>query len=224
MLLFCAGAGCYKRLKNAMLKIRSLRSGFGMGAFLLAAVFFTMDEEEVSEMIIRKTEESDLSTVMEIYANAREYMAKSGNPNQWGPTNWPPEKLVREDIRCERSYVCVSDCGEILGVFCFIMGKNAEPSYENIEDGEWLDESPYGVMHRIASSGKEKGIGAFCIDWAFDRCGHMRIDTHPDNKTMQRLLEKLGFSKRGIIHVEEDVYPRFAYEKTIEHLRPHYGQ
>ena len=36
---------------------------------------------------------------MEIYAYAREYMAAHGNPDQWGPTNWPPEDLIREDIR-----------------------------------------------------------------------------------------------------------------------------
>jgi hypothetical protein len=31
---------------------------------------------------------------------------------------------------------------------------------------------------------------------------------------MQQLLSKLGFEKRGIIHVEEDDYPRYAYEKV----------
>jgi len=30
---------------------------------------------------------------------------------------------------------------------------------------------------------------------------------------MQGLLEKLGFERRGIIHVTEDEYPRYAYEK-----------
>ena len=30
---------------------------------------------------------------------------------------------------------------------------------------------------------------------------------------MQNLLQKLGFEKRDIIHVVEDNYPRFAYEK-----------
>ncbi len=29
------------------------------------------------------------------------------------------------------------------------------------------------------------GIGAFCIDWAFSKCGNLRIDTHGDNIVMQ---------------------------------------
>ena len=36
---------------------------------------------------------------MEIYAFAREYMKTHGNPNQWDPTNWPPEELIHNDIK-----------------------------------------------------------------------------------------------------------------------------
>ena len=42
----------------------------------------------------------------------------------------------------------------------------------------------------------------------------MRIDTHTDNKVMQKLLTKLGFQRCGIIYVIEDNYPRYAYEKV----------
>ena len=62
-------------------------------------------------------------------------------------------------------------------------------------------------------TGTEKGVGQFCLDWAFAQCGHLRIDTHTDNVVMQNLLSKLGFKKCGIIHVVEDNYPRYAYEK-----------
>jgi len=67
--------------------------------------------------------------------------------------------------------------------------------------------------HRLAGDGSEKGIGRFCLDWAFEQCKHLRVDTHTDNKVMQSLLGKAGFIKCGIIHVVEDNYPRFAYEK-----------
>lgn len=50
-------------------------------------------------MRIRKTEEKDLARLMELYARAREFMAKNGNPNQWGPTNWPPKDLICDDIK-----------------------------------------------------------------------------------------------------------------------------
>ena len=67
---------------------------------------------------------------------------------------------------------------------------------------------------KLAAGGSERGIGRFCIGWAFEQCGHLRIDTHTDNKVMQKLLTSLGFTKCGIIHVIEDNYPRFAYEKV----------
>ena len=137
-------------------------------------------------MTIRNTAVSDLARVMEIYARARDFMARTGNPNQWGPTNWPPRSRIEEDIA---------------------MG------YRDITCGAWANGEPYGVVHRIASDGSEPGVGTFCLKWAYGQCGHLRIDTHPDNKVMQGLLLKLGFVRRGIIDVEEDDNPRYAYEK-----------
>ena len=101
--------------------------------------------------------------------------------------------MIHNDIKDENSYVCINDNGDIIGTFFFICGEDIEPTYRMIEDGAWQDESPYGVIHRIAGDGSEKGIGAFCINWAFDQCGHLRIDTHGDNKVMQNLLKKMRF-------------------------------
>ena len=166
-------------------------------------------------MKIRHSTERDLERIMEIYSYARKFMAEHGNPNQWGPTNWPPKELIRSDIFNGNSYVCVNDDGAIIGTFYFIHGNDIEPTYRNITDGAWLDESPYGVVHRIAADGSERGIGAFCINWAIEQCGHLRIDTHGDNIVMQNLLKKLGFTHCGTIYVEEDHYPRLAFERTI---------
>lgn len=164
-------------------------------------------------MRIRHSTENDFSRIMEIYRYARNYMAEHGNPNQWGPTNWPLEELIHRDIQSGNSYVCVNAPGTVVGTFFFVQGKDIEPTYRDIVDGQWLDNSPYGVIHRLAGDGSEKGIGAFCIRWAFDQCGHLRIDTHGDNIVMQNLVKKLGFAHCGTIYVEEDDYPRLAYEK-----------
>ncbi|MBR2761458.1 MAG: GNAT family N-acetyltransferase, partial [Solobacterium sp.] len=83
-----------------------------------------------------------------------------------------------------------------------------------ITDGEWMEDSPYGVVHRIAADGSEKGTGSFCISWAYEQCGHLRIDTHTDNIVMQNLLTKLGFTHCGTIYVHEDRDPRMAFEKS----------
>ena len=163
-------------------------------------------------MNIRHSREEELPILMKLYEHARQFMAANGNPNQWGPTNWPPKSLILSDIREGKSYVCTCE-DEIVGTFFYDFGKDVEPNYQTIEDGAWLDDSPSGVLHRMASSGTVKGVGSACIQWAFRQCGHLRIDTHNDNRVMQNLLSKNGFVHCGTIYVPEDSYPRLAYEK-----------
>lgn len=162
------------------------------------------------ELSIRKTSEKDLPEVMSIYDHARRFMKEHGNPRQWGD-NWPPVDLIREDIRRGKSYICEKD-GEILGTFFYSCGENAEPTYLDI-DGRFTGSPVYGVVHRIAVSGNGHGVGSFCINWAFQQCKNLRMDTHPDNKVMQHTLLRNGFKYCGIVHVAEDNDPRYAYEK-----------
>jgi len=164
-------------------------------------------------MLIRKSTPNDLPRMLEIYAFARKFMAEHGNPNQWGPTNWPPVEVLEQDIKDGDSYVCV-EAGKVVATFYYTQGKDIEPTYRVIENGNWKGSDTYGVIHRIASDGSVRGIGKFCIDWVYERCGHIRIDTHTDNVVMQSMLEKNGFEKCGIIYVVEDNYPRLAYEKN----------
>lgn len=169
-------------------------------------------EKIIEEFNIRKAALKDLDTIMSIYARARKFMKAHGNPHQWAERNWPPEELVRRDIAAGKSHVC-EHAGKVVGVFYYEYGKE-DPTYVNIEEGAWESNVPYGVVHRIASDGSVPGIGSACINWAYEQCGHIRIDTHGDNKVMQSLLKKLGFEYCGVIHVAEDNYPRLAYEKA----------
>ncbi|MGI5889177.1 MAG: GNAT family N-acetyltransferase, partial [Oscillospiraceae bacterium] len=173
---------------------------------------------------IRHSHMEDLPEMLRIYEHARDFMARTGNPRQWGPTHWPPEDLLKEDIRVGRSYVVVSKQEKIVGTFVYVEGPHIEPTYENI-DGAWLSEklmgeegNTYGVVHRVAGDGSQKGIGTAAIGWAYSQSHHIRIDTHPDNRVMQNLLCRLGFVQCGIIHVVEDNDPRCAYEKLPEDL------
>ena len=163
-------------------------------------------------MLIRKAVLKDLPSMLEIYKTARIFMAKTGNPKQWG-NNWPPEELIEKNIKENSSYVCEYN-GQIAGTFFFKAGKDIEPTYKNIKNGHWLNDKPYGVVHRLASSGAIKGIGVFCLNWCYEQCGHLRIDTHPDNLVMRKLLLKLGFKYCGTINVEHDDMPRLAFEKS----------
>ena len=166
-------------------------------------------------MQIRLAELEELDRIMEIYAHARRFMAETGNPKQWGATNWPPRTLIEQDIRQKHCYVCCKG-RDLLGVFYYNYGTNIDPAYQYIVDGIWNDDSPYGVVHRIASAGTEKGVGRFCIRWAVEQSGgHLRMDTHGDNKIMQNLLHSLGFIHCGTIYVTEDNDPRLAFEKSV---------
>ncbi len=173
-------------------------------------------ETGAGELRIEKTRPEQLGRVLEIYEGARRFMAEHGNPNQWGTTD-PPPAQIRRDIAEGNSYVCMAG-EEIAAVFYYREGE--DPTYRVIEGGRWLDDGPYGVVHRIASSGIVKGAGSFCIRWAFERCGSLRIDTHRDNHVMQNMLRKNGFVFCGIIHLE-DGSERLAFQKTAEAARSH---
>lgn len=118
--------------------------------------------------------------------------------------------MIRTDIQSRNSFVCESD-GKVVAVFYYKMGLDV--TYQHIYEGEWLNSSPYGVVHRITSDGTRKGAASFCLDWAFKQCGNLKIDTHKDNFIMQHLLEKNGFVYCGIIYTGNGS-PRLAYQKA----------
>ena len=157
--------------------------------------------------MIRKATLSDLIEILNIYAYARSFMAKNGNPNQWGKIT-PEKELLIENINDGLLYVVEED-GVLQGVFYFNI--EADPTYKIIKDGSWLNDAPYGVIHRIASAGKKKGILKTCLEFCLKQTNHIRIDTHEDNTVMQHLLNKYGFSKCGIIFLKNGA-ERIAYE------------
>lgn len=159
-------------------------------------------------MTVRQATLADLECVLRIYSQARAFMREQGNASQWAG-GYPDESLLREDIRQHRLYLCVDD-REILGVFCYFYGD--DPTYAYIENGAWLNDRPYGVIHRIAVAVHGKGVAKFCFDYAFSRCRNLKIDTHADNFPMQKLLVKNGFAKCGTIYLENGD-PRIAYQK-----------
>ena len=158
-------------------------------------------------MTIRKSKMTDLDTIMEIYAYARAYMKESGNPNQWFDTH-PRREVIEVDITSGLSYVCV-DGEKIAAVFYFNV--EIEPTYSNI-DGGWLNDEPYGVVHRIARGPEGRGAGALCLNWCSAQHPNIRIDTHKDNAAMLKLLEKLGYVYCGIIWLENGD-ERMAFQK-----------
>ncbi|MBQ6795107.1 MAG: GNAT family N-acetyltransferase [Clostridia bacterium] len=159
-------------------------------------------------MIIRKALSEDFNTIMGIYSAAQDFMAQNGNASQWGKTH-PDPRMIEKDIEKGELYVC---CEEDAIVCVFFFRIAPDPTYNVIYEGSWQNDAPYGVVHRIASSRTVKGAARFCLNWAFNECKSLRIDTHRNNIPMQNLLTSLGFKYSGIIYLENGD-ERLAYHK-----------
>ena len=160
---------------------------------------------------IRDAQVTDLERIMEIYSYAQDYMIRNGNPTQWGHS-YPDRTLILSDIG-QNACKVIYDEGGIHGVFA--MFKDAEPNYAHIEDGAWLNDEAYATIHRVAGDGQVHGLFRCAADHCKEQFRNIRIDTHAHNLTMQRLIEKNGFVRCGIIHVEDGT-PRLAYQWTAQ--------
>lgn len=160
---------------------------------------------------IRRSRLSDIDAIMECYAAARQYMRANGNPSQW-INGYPSRRQIEEDIRAGQGYVGTDGNGEIVMAFAFISGE--DPTYIHISDGEWLNDKPYGTIHRLASNGKVKGALKTCVDFCSTMTDNIRLDTHADNVIMQRGVAVLGFRRCGII-LCQDGSPRIAYQREL---------
>jgi hypothetical protein len=162
-------------------------------------------------MNIRKAQESDLPEILALYEKARAFMAETGNPHQWGDDHYPSESILKNDIRNGNLYVGVDEEDSVHFVFAFILGK--DPTYSVIEDGAWLDENPYGTIHRIASDHFYPDVLGTVLAFALAIIPEIRADTHQDNLIMQKALLRHGFQRVGIIYVRGHS-PRIAYQRT----------
>lgn len=145
---------------------------------------------------IRKAQLDELDEIMKLFATAKKFMVQTGNPNQWDDT-YPTATHIRTDIENGTFYVCVAE-GELACGFAMIYGE--DPWYVTIE-GQWLNQEPYAAVHRMASAGRVKGMAKFCLDWAVQEAGNIKIDTFIENEVMKALLVKLGFTYCGLIGI-----------------------
>ena len=178
-------------------------------------------------MHIRKTTAADLDAVMEIIEEARRTIAALGI-DQW-QNGSPNRAMIEEDIALDQGRCAVMDdelAGKIVGTFALI--EDGEPTYDVIEDGQWLtadrDEDggwSYLAIHRVAISvaNRGSGISTAILAYAAETARNLgrlslRIDTHRGNVVMRRMLEKHGFVHCGTIHLQNGD-PRVAYERLL---------
>lgn len=156
---------------------------------------------------IRKATSGDLPVMLTLFEQARGIMRQDGNMTQW-PDGTPSPECITSDINAGNSYVIERE-GKIVATFAFIMGK--DPTYAKIE-GAWMNDDPYGTIHRLASGPDSHGIAVACFTFCWGIIPNLRIDTHADNHIMQHCISKFGFKRCGIIHLANGE-PRIAYQK-----------
>lgn len=165
-------------------------------------------------MQIRQATNNDIDKLMEIFDKAKAIMRSCGNLQQWN-NGYPAHEIIKADIDNGNCYV-LCDKDEIIGTMALIQGP--DPTYAYIE-GEWPDQEPYYVIHRIATSAPGRNAAKAMLDWAFEHIAPkgfhvIRIDTHADNCIMHHILQKYGFTRCGVIYLADGA-PRDAYHRKV---------
>lgn len=161
---------------------------------------------------IRHATAADLARIMEVLAAAKQVMRRAGNANQW-INGYPNEEAILIDMK-QGGAMVVEEDGVVVAYFAFL--PSPEPTYAAIYEGAWLDDTmPYHVVHRMGGVPESKGIFASAMDYCFKVDPNIRVDTHRDNKIMQHLFEKRGFTYCGIIYLANGD-ERLAYQKCAK--------
>ncbi|UUV22524.1 GNAT family N-acetyltransferase [Paenimyroides aestuarii] len=163
-------------------------------------------------MTIQLAQPKDLSSIMQVIDDARKNMRANGNHTQW-INGYPSAAVILNDINQNIGYICVNDT-KMVGYFSFLKGDNPEPTYNVIDNGKWLNNEPYGVIHRLASNGVAKGVAKACFDYCLAQINNIRVDTNNNNLPMQNFLKKYGFVYCGVIYVA-DGSPRDAFQIIV---------
>lgn len=166
-------------------------------------------------MKFRKSTDRDIQQIMFIIEQAKVGL-KSQEIDQW-QNGYPNKDSILEDIHQGDSYV-IEDDGAIIAT-CMISDEK-DPNYAHIEDGSWLQDGSYRVVHRVATHPlyKGKNIASLLLSNAETMVPaviSLRADTHEKNLSMQRLLDKNGFTYCGIVYVSDGTR-RKAYEKILK--------
>ncbi|WP_283679979.1 GNAT family N-acetyltransferase [Lentilactobacillus sp. Marseille-Q4993] len=172
---------------------------------------------------LRQANNNDLPEIKKIIADAKGFLKDQGI-DQW-QDGYPTEEDLEKDLKFGITYVLIID-GKIAATAALHQGLDI--NYLNIHDGDWVNgvEARYTAIHRIAMSSGFRGqhlsekmmTGLITISSVLGY-KDIRIDTHPDNLGMQKVIKQNGFEKRGVIYMEEKPgkqTPRFAYQLLID--------
>ena len=169
----------------------------------------------------RRAVPEDMDALLDILGQAKAYLRESG-VDQW-QEGYPNREALMADMEAGRGWLFECE-GRPAGYECISM--SPEECYRDI-DGAWLTEGEnYAVIHRAMAAAKYRGtmLATEMFGFAAELAAGLgkasvRVDTHRDNRAMNRLCTKLGYQFCGVVDLSS-VDPahdslRNAYEKLI---------
>ncbi len=170
---------------------------------------------------MRQAQNNDVIDILNIIETARIYLNQQG-VNQW-QLGYPNQDTILSDLNQKIGYVLIV-ADQVAGYVAIVSGE--EPNYKKIELGQWLNKSTdYVVIHRFALSPLYRGqkltqrFMTAILTYFFERQAFdFRIDTHPENIPMQAVIRDNGFTKQGIVRIDEgtDSSIRWAYQLLLK--------
>ena len=158
--------------------------------------------------------QKELNLILNIISEAQESL-KSYNIDQW-QNGYPNREVILEDIAKAQGYSVYLD-NELIAYL--VISFDGEPDYDVLNNGTWLKDAKYAVIHRLCLSKKYKGqklskeILSLAHEYVLAKgFSYIRIDTHEDNFIMHNLLINCGYHLAGEIVLGRDNTLRNAYD------------
>ena len=145
-----------------------------------------------------------------------------------GRKKYPSARRLMHSIKNGTTHVVEDAHGHMIAVFA--VSFSPDKNYERPIDGAWLTDAdeqpqPYAELHwvSVAPAARRRGVGQFILETAgrIARAGgrrSIRADVYERNVPIQKLLEKHGYARCGILSMR-DVFgrrkTRVAYERLL---------
>ncbi|MEA1855511.1 GNAT family N-acetyltransferase [Cytobacillus sp. FSL W7-1323] len=169
-------------------------------------------------LYLKQAQLEELDEIMSIIDRARETIVKRGIP-QWQDGDGPNREIITQDISNKEAYVLMADERKV-GIGTILTAP--EEPYEQLVNWEKA-ETPYASIHRVAIDPEIQGKGYSTIllqhlitAARLNGFRDIRIDTHPENEVMQKVIQKAGFSYIGDVELDVPNGNRFAYQILLK--------
>lgn len=166
------------------------------------------------KLIFRLANENEKEDILKIYIDGANQLKKD-SVNQWQGKYYP--SILDIDKHILKDLFVLEYQNTIVSTSCLVFGVDSD--YENIK-GKWNTKKEYISIHKVATNNDFKRNGfckkmiSFIEIYAKKNNKDLRIDTHEDNKKMQKFILSVGFNYCGIVYLNGNL-KRFAYDKKI---------